>query len=106
MLRKVDFEAFTDPVDKDNPLRCDFTLSLSYAVHGHWWRNDDDQRGIFGTWWMTLSELLEQLPEDVVRDLLQTYDAEVKEARDELFAIEDARREREEEGEGEGEQEA
>jgi len=92
-LRRLDWERFTDPVDLENRLQYDTTESLAYAVHGHWYRRDDDDVGRYGTWWCLLSELYGAFPEEVVAELLHDYDNIETEARDTLRAA--AREERE-----------
>ena len=79
----IDWEAFTDPVDVENKLKYDCTESVAYAVNGHWYRREDDEIGKYGTWWCAVSELYEWFPDDVVDELIDDFDAYVKEAKDE-----------------------
>jgi hypothetical protein len=79
-------------VERSNPLSAhDRSGGLEYAVFGKWKRAEHDTNGIFGCWWVSVQELLDELDvaEEKLVAALETHEAELKAARSE--AVEAAR---------------
>jgi hypothetical protein len=87
-LRFADIDAL-DEVTRANKLPYDASSSLEYAVHGKYARSPDDSNGLFGTWYIGLSELVQTFGKEVVATKVAEFEAAATAAREEaLGAIE------------------
>ena len=87
-LRFADIDALVE-VTRANKLPYDASSSLEYAVHGKYARSPDDSNGLFGTWYIGLSELVQTFGKEVVATKVAEFEAAATAAREEaLGAIE------------------
>ena len=74
MCRYIDFELL-EPWERGNKLGSE--PPLEYAVHGQFRRTADDANGVYGCWWIGLSELVSTLGEPQVTGALVAFEREL-----------------------------
>ena len=83
MCRYVDFELL-EPWERGNKLGVE--PALEYAVHGQYWRTEDDNNGVHGCWWLGLRELVRTLGEAEVTRATDAFERELVSERKEAMA--------------------
>ena len=71
-----------DPVERGNLLSDPREKALEYAVHGKWRRNGNDTKGVDGTWYIGVPELVDTFGAAAVRSKLTEYELAQEEARE------------------------
>ena len=60
--------------------------SIEYAVHGVFLRADpDDLNGSYGCWWVPLKMMVKAVGKEDVKPLLEQFEYDLKEAREEAY---------------------
>ena len=82
-LRYAPIEAMT-AVQRGNRLPFDPKETIEYAVHGKFLRPDpDDVKGTDGCWWVPLKMMVKAYGKEDLKPLLEQFEHELKEAREE-----------------------
>lgn len=75
-----------DSVDRANALTTSRSSHIEYLVHGKYKRNEADLNGVFGAWYVPLSELVASLDVKVVEDKVTAFEVVLREARETAIA--------------------
>ena len=84
-LRYAPIEAMT-AVQRGNWLPFDPKETIEYAVHGKFLRPDpDDVKGADGCFWVPMKMMIKAYGKEDVKTLLEQFEYDLKEAREEAF---------------------
>eukprot|EP00966_Prymnesium_polylepis_P161446 3731067-Prymnesium_polylepis.2 len=73
-------------VQRGNRLPCERRDGIEYAVHGNFLRADpDDVKGIDGCWWVPMEMLVKAIGKADLKPLLEQFEHDLAEAREEAF---------------------
>jgi hypothetical protein len=94
-----------DEVGRGNALSYPKSAQLEYAVHGKFARTEDDKKGTYGCWYVPLRKLYAAFKDSEdfdLKDVIEEFEREQAEAREEAWADIEAEPTPFDVGEGEG----